>query len=58
MIQQPLDMGWHGWRLWYMAASGMEPSLISVVLDIDLLTLGCHETVATSDGVWCSHFLS
>ena len=39
MVQQPLYVGWHRRGLRNVGASGVEASLVSVVLDTDLLTL-------------------
>ena len=41
-----------------MAAGGVEASLVSVVLHIDLLPLGGDEAVTAADGVRGSHLLS
>ena len=51
MVQQSLDMSRHGRGLGDVGASGVEASLVRVVLDTDLLPLGSHEAVAASDGV-------
>ena len=39
MVQQPLYVGWHRRGLRNVGASGVEASLVSLVLDTDLLTL-------------------
>ena len=57
MVQQPLYVGWHRRGLRNVGTSGVEASLVSVVLDTDLLTLRGHEAVAASDGVRSSHLL-
>ena len=41
-----------------MRAGGVEASLVSVVLDTDLLTLGSHEAVTASDGIRSPDLLS
>ena len=58
MIQQSLDVGWHGGSLGHVGARGVEARLVRVVLDTDLLALGGHEAVAASDGVRGSNLLS
>ena len=58
MVQQPLHVRRHGRGLRDVGASGVEASLVRVVLDTDLLPLRSHEAVAASDGVWGSDLLS
>ena len=58
MIQQSLDVSWHGGRLGHVGPGGVEARLVRVVLDTDLLSLGGHEAVAASDGVRSPHLLS
>ena len=58
MVQQPLYVGWHRRGLRNVGASGVEASLVSVVLDTDLLTLGSHEAVTASDGIRSPDLLS
>ena len=47
----------HGRGLRDVGAGGVEASLVSVVLNTDLLALRGHEAVAASDGVRSSHLL-
>ena len=58
VIQQPLDVGGHRRGLGHMRPRGMESSLISVILDTDLLALRGHKTIATPDGIRSTHLLS
>ena len=58
VIQQPLDMGGHGRGLGHMRPGGVEASLISVILDTDLLALRGHKAIATPDGIRGTHLLS
>ena len=51
MIQQSLDVSWHGRGLGHVGPGGVEARLVRVVLDADLFSLGSHEAVAASDGV-------
>ena len=57
MIQQSLDVSWHGRSLGNVGPGGVEARLVRVVLNADLLTLGSHEAVAASDGVRSSNLL-
>ena len=58
VIQQPLDVGGHGRGLRHMRPRGVEASLISVILNIDLLSLWSDETVAAANSIWCTNLLS
>ena len=58
VIQQSLDVSWHGRSLGNVGPGGVEARLVRVVLNADLLALGSHEAVAASDGVRSSHLLS
>merc|ERR1719347_191143 len=58
MVQQSLDMRWHGWSLRHVTSGCMESSLIRMVLDLHLFTFRSDKTVAATDSVWCSYLLS
>ena len=58
MVQQSLDMRRHGRSLGHVGASGVEASLVRVVLNTHLFPLGSHEAVAASDGVRGTNLLS
>ena len=51
-------MSRHGGSLGHVATGGVETSLISVILNIDLLSLWSDETVAAADSIWCTNLLS
>merc|ERR1719412_2979251 len=58
VVQQSLDVSWHGRSLGNVGPGGVEARLVRVVLNADLLALGSHEAVAASDGVRGSNLLS
>ena len=58
MVQQSLDMRWHGWSLGHMTSGCVESGLVRVVLNLHLFTFRSDEAVAAADSVRCSYFLS
>ena len=58
MIQQSLDMRWHGRCLGHMASSCVESGLVCMILNLHLFAFRSHKTVTAMDSIWCSNLLS